>query len=144
MRSPSPTIPRTSNLFITLPMSGIFMKSKDAEVVHVWAERSRRPEDGTEIAAQTGHCSKNLLPVGRNALLIIHTHTYILRHYACAHTLAHLRKRREVLQRRGQTESFTQACRSNVYFACMCIESVAQFNAYFICMCMKWHVTGYV
>ena len=26
--SPSPTIPRTSNLFITSPMSGIFMKSK--------------------------------------------------------------------------------------------------------------------
>jgi len=75
MHSPSPTIPRTSNLFITLPMSGIFIKSKDGEVVHVWAERSGRPEDGTDIGAWTGHCSKNLLPVGHNALLIIHTHT---------------------------------------------------------------------
>ncbi len=99
MDSPSPTIPRTSNLFITLPMSGIFMKSKDAEVVHVWAVRSGRPEDGTEIGAWTGHCSKNLLPAGHNAFLIIHTHwhTFLQTNTLRMHT--HLLTWRERVQR---------------------------------------------
>lgn len=79
-------------------MSGIFMKSKDAEVVHVWAVRSGRP-DGTEIGAWTGHCSKNLLPAGHNDLLIIHTHwhTFLQTNTLCIHT--HLLTWRERVQR---------------------------------------------